>query len=300
MNPWLLSFLIFVFTVLGTLTLYQALFGNQQSIDYRLSPTSGGARPQIATTSADWLVKWHVRRLRATQVKDAPEKKLPEKLTHAGYRGVEWVARFQLGRVIAMVGATAVGAVVCKVAGRPWLLGAIGGVTLGYVVPTVVVSRMARARQRKMLRELPDVLALIVVSLEAGLSVGEVLRLVGRETLRQGQVLGRELTATSAQMSAGMTFEDTMKDFGARTGLDEIRSLAALLIQSEKIGARLAPALRAAADLLNSRRRLKAEEAARKSSIKMLFPLVFFILPAMLLVILGPAVIQLMEMFAKR
>ena len=79
--------------------------------------------------------------------------------------------------------------------------------------------------------------------------------------------------------------------------MDEIKSLAALLIQSEKIGARLAPALRASANLINSRRRMAAEEAARKASVKMLFPLVFFILPAMLLVILGPAVIQLMHVF---
>jgi tight adherence protein C len=151
-----------------------------------------------------------------------------------------------------------------------------------------------------MVRELPDVLTVIVVSLEAGIGVSEVLRLVGRETQRQGKILGRELTMTSAQMAAGMSFEDTLKDFGTRTGVDEIRSLAALLIQSEKIGARLAPALRAAAELLNARRRMSAEEAARKTSIKMLFPLVFFILPAMLLVILGPAVIQLMAVFANR
>jgi len=110
-------------------------------------------------------------------------------------------------------------------------------------------------------------------------------------------VLGRELTVTSAQLAAGVSFADALRDFGTRTGVDEIRSLAALLIQSEKIGARLAPALRAAADLLNSRRRMAAEEAARKTSIKMLFPLVFFILPAMLLVILGPAVIQIMATF---
>jgi len=300
MEPWLLSLVVFVVMVLGSLTLYHAIFGTQQELGYRLSGQEGVSRPQRVAVPADRLFRWHVRRLRASQSKDAPERKLPETLTRAGFRGVESVARFQLGRLGATLAAALAGALICKLTQRPWMLGGLGGLILGYVVPTVVVSRLARARQRRMLRELPDVLALIVVSLEAGLSVGEVLRLVGRETLRQGQVLGRELTATSAQMSAGMSFEDTMRDFGARTGVDEIRSLAALLIQSEKIGARLAPALRAAADLLNSRRRLKAEEAARKSSIKMLFPLVFFILPAMLLVILGPAVIQLIELFRNR
>ena len=140
----------------------------------------------------------------------------------------------------------------------------------------------------------------MVVSLEAGIAVTEVIRLVGRETSRQGHLFGRELSVTAAQMAAGMSFQDTLKDLADRTGVDEIKSLAALLIQSEKVGARLAPALRANAQLLNSRRRMAAEEAARKTSVKMLLPLVFFILPAMLLIILGPAAVQLIRMFEGR
>jgi tight adherence protein C len=296
MGPWSLPVLILVFTVVCSLTLYHAAFTPRPDLRDRLSrqdPASKHAGP----ASADRLVRWHVRRLRESQAKTPPDTRLPDTLTQAGYRGMDWVARYQLGRIAFVIAAVLVGVVACEITGKPWVLGAAVGFLFGYTIPRLVINRLAKARRRKMVRELPDVLALIVVSLEAGLSVGEVLRLVGRETLRQGQVLGRELSVTSAQMAAGMSFEDTLRDFGARTGVDEIRSLAALLIQSEKIGARLAPALRAAADLLNSRRRLKAEEAARKASIKMLFPLVFFILPAMLLVILGPAVIQLVEMF---
>jgi tight adherence protein C len=299
MDPWSLPVLIFVLTVLGSLTLYYAVFAPRQNLGGRLS-RQDASKSQAGSGSADRLIKWHVRRLRESQAKSPPNTKTAAVLTQAGFRGMESVARFQLGRIGAMIASVLMGIVLCEATAKPWVLGAAGGFLVGYTVPSLVISRLARARRRTMVRELPDVLALIVVSLEAGLSVGEVMRLVGRETLRQGQVLGRELSVTSAQMAAGMSFEDTMKDFGARTGVDEIRSLAALLIQSEKIGARLAPALRAAADLLNSRRRLKAEEAARKSSIKMLFPLVFFILPAMLLVILGPAVIQLIEMFRNR
>ncbi len=300
MDPLLLSILIFALAVLGGVTLYETLFGPRRNLGERLSNQPAEQRLKAGAVSADRLLRWRVRQLRESQTKTAPEHKLPETLTRAGFRGIESVARFQLGRFAIMAAASVAGVVFCAVTGRSWLLGGSSGFLLGYAIPTIVVSRLARARQRKMVRELPDVLALIVVSLEAGISVGEVLRLVGRETLRHGQELGRELTITSAQMAAGMSFEDTLRDFGARTGVDEIRSLAALLIQSEKIGARMAPALRAAADLLNSRRRLSAEEAARKSSIKMLFPLVFFILPAMLLVILGPAVIQIMEVFSKR
>ncbi len=297
MDPLVLSILIFILTVLGCIALYQTVFGGSRDLGGRLSVAEAESSPRSAAARAERLVRWQIRRLRETEATIGPEQKLPETLTQAGFRGLESVARFQLGRFAAMGAGAVLGAVLCVMTGKPWLLGVTSGFLLGYAIPTVVVSRVARARRRKMTRELPDVLALIVVSLEAGISVSEVLRLVGRETLRQGQVLGRELTVTSAQLAAGVTFEDALRDFGARTGVEEIRSLAALLIQSEKIGARLAPALRAAADLLNSRRRMAAEEAARKTSIKMLFPLVFFILPAMLLVILGPAVIQIMEVF---
>src|SRR5579875_660093 len=298
-DPLLLSVLVFILTALGCVTLYQTILCRPE-LEERLSipDTEPGARSGRARIPR--LVRWQVQRLRETQATIGPEQKLPETLTQAGFRGIESVARFQLVRFAAMGAGAVLGGVLCAATAKPWLLGSASGFLLGYAVPTVVVARMARARQRRMIHELPDVLALIVVSLEAGISVGEVLRLVGRETLRQGQVLGRELTVTSAQLAAGVSFEDALRDFGTRTGVEEIRSLAALLIQSEKIGARLAPALRAAADLLNSRRRMAAEEAARKTSIKMLFPLVFFILPAMLLVILGPAVIQIMEVFQKQ
>jgi len=297
MDPLTLSVLVFILTVLGGITLYQTVFGGAQDINERLSIQEAERGSKVGAARAKRLVRWQIRRLRETQATIGPEQKLPETLTQAGFRGMESVARFQLGRFVSMTGGGVAGALLCAAGGKPWLLGAASGFLLGYAIPTVVVGRVAQARRRKMTRELPDVLALIVVSLEAGISVAEVLKLVGRETLRQRQVLGRELTVTSAQLAAGVSFADALRDFGTRTGVDEIRSLAALLIQSEKIGARLAPALRAAADLLNSRRRMAAEEAARKTSIKMLFPLVFFILPAMLLVILGPAVIQIMATF---
>jgi tight adherence protein C len=299
MDPTTLSILIFILAVLGGVTLSQTFFNGQRELDERLLIQGPARTPKIGA-APDRLLRWHIRRLRETKSKNAPEQKLPDTLTQAGFRGMESVARFQLGRIALMVAGAVMGGGACVMLGKPLLLGAGGGFLLGYFIPTMILGRIAKRRRRKMTRELPDVLALLVVSLEAGISVGEVLKLVGRETLRQGQVLGRELTLTSAQMAAGMSLQDTLKDLGARTGVDEIRSLAALLIQSEKIGARLGPALRASADLLNSRRRLSAEEAARKSSIKMLFPLVFFILPAMLLVILGPAVIQLMRVFSSQ
>lgn len=186
MDPLLLSILIFILTVLGCIALYQTVFGGSRDLGGRLSVPEAESGSRSATAPAERLVKWQIRRLRETEATIGPEQKLPETLTQAGFRGIESVARFQLGRFAAMGAGAVLGAVLCAMTGKPWLLGVTSGFLLGYAIPTVVVSRVARARRRKMTRELPDVLALIVVSLEAGISVGEVLRLVGRETLRQG------------------------------------------------------------------------------------------------------------------
>jgi tight adherence protein C len=288
--------------ILGGITLYETLFGGKSDVSERLSAgpeAIRGFKSDGSQSHVERLLQWNIRRLRETRSRSA-SKKLPQTLALAGFRGIESLARVQLIR-LAIVGATTLaGVLLCVWARGPFLIGAVAGALVGYIIPKIVIGRIARARQRRITHELPDVLSLMVVCLEAGIGITEVIRLVGRETERQGRLLGRELTLTSKQMSAGMSFEQTLKDLGTRTGVDEVKSLAALLIQSEKIGARLGPALRASAELLNSRRRMSAEEAARKTSVKMLFPLIFFILPAMLAIILGPAVIQLMLVFQKQ
>ena len=109
-------------------------------------------------------------------------------------------------------------------------------------------------------------------------------------------MLGKELAIAAAEMGAGVSLEDAMSNLSQRTGVDDLKAIGAVFIQSKEIGGRLGPSLRAAAELLTSKRRLMAEEAAQKSSVKMLLPLVLLILPAMMLIILGPAAIQIFQM----
>ena len=191
MDPQLLSVLIFGLTVLGGITLYYSLSGGQSDLNERLSIGPGTEQGhKLGAANADRLLRWHMRRLRETKARNPNGQKLPGTLTHAGFRGLESVARFQLGRFAGMAAGGLAGLIVCLSTGKPWLIGAGGGLLLGYIIPTILISRIARARQRKMTHELPDVLALMVVSLEAGIGVTEVLRMVGRETARQGRVLG--------------------------------------------------------------------------------------------------------------
>ncbi|MFZ0888726.1 MAG: type II secretion system F family protein [Candidatus Binataceae bacterium] len=293
----------------AALALYPVLFGRGKGGRPRLpvwtgkaGPTSPATGPQgRITAKLGTLVEWQIRRLRRPQPSSlggSEIREIQKKLAEGGFRGVMPVAVFTLvrgGMVLAGAGVGFLAGV--RAGGAPVLIYSGAGAILGFLIPTFLVLHFAGTRQRRITAELPDVLALLVVSLEAGIGITDVIRLVGRETAKQGRLLGRELSDTASQMAAGVTLEESLRNLGDRTGVDELKSIAALLIQSEKIGARLGPALRASADLLNSRRRLAAEEAAQKTAIKILFPLVLLILPAMLLIILGPAILQLSKTF---
>jgi tight adherence protein C len=143
------------------------------------------------------------------------------------------------------------------------------------------------------------VLDLLVVCVEAGLGLFEAIKIFGAETARRGQAVGEELTFMSAEIAAGSRLGDALRGMAERTAVEDIKPLAATLIQSEQLGAQIAPALRASSDAMRARRRLRAEEAAQKASVKMLVPLVLFILPALIAILMGPAFIEIMRAFAR-
>ncbi|MCL5044832.1 MAG: type II secretion system F family protein [Deltaproteobacteria bacterium] len=177
-----------------------------------------------------------------------------------------------------------------------WL--GVGGL-VGYSLPLYYLSRRGRSRRRRIERELPDILDLLVVCVEAGLGLQEAIKVVGTEADRYGQSMGRELAIAGAEMAAGLSLGEAMRNLSERSGVEDLRTIAATLVQSEQLGAQLGPALRASSEALRSTRKLKAEEAAQKATVKMLFPLVLFVLPAMILVIIGPAIIQALNVMRR-
>jgi tight adherence protein C len=298
MSPLVFNLLLFVLTAVAGFTLYRAVWQPRAPAPDRLTGNTGVKGRLSGNLSAvvqHAIDRWPAGRPAASPV----ERKLSGTLTYAGFRGSRAAAAFHLGRGALMIGLSLIGITFAASAGKSVVGIAALGCFTGYMVPTFAIRRTARTRQRRIKAELPDVLALLVVSLEAGVGLSEAIKLVGREVERQGRVMGQELSATSAHMSAGRTLEDSLRDLGERTGVDEVKALAALAIQSHKAGAQIAPALRASAELLNSQRRLAAEEAAHKAAVKMLVPLVFLILPAMLLVVLGPAGLKMFRMFTQ-
>jgi tight adherence protein C len=202
---------------------------------------------------------------------------------------------FQLIRIISLLTIGIVGFIAATVfgvaAGRAFLITMVS-LAAGYFLPLLYLRRRANKRQKDIARQLSDVLDLLVVCVEAGLGLFEAIKIVGDETERQGQAIGTELALVSVEVAAGGSLGQALRNLSDRTAVEDLRPLAATLIQSEQLGSQIGPALRASSDSLRTKRRLRAEEAAQKSTIKILFPLVLFILPAMLIVLLAPAMIQ--------
>jgi tight adherence protein C len=182
--------------------------------------------------------------------------------------------------------------------GYGWVVGLIGACwsgVLGYVFPPVYVGARRRKRQKEMQKALPDALDLLVVCVEAGLALNQALVRVSEETERLSTILAEQLALVNLEIRAGTPRDEALRNLGERTGLEDIKSLVAMLIQTDRFGTSIAQALRVQADTLRTKRRQRAEEAAAKTTIKLVFPLVLFIFPAMFVVILGPALIQILE-----
>jgi tight adherence protein C len=166
---------------------------------------------------------------------------------------------------------------------------------LGYVAPTIFIGGRIRRRQKEMQKALPDALDLLVVCVEAGLGLNQALVRVSEEIERLSPVLSEQFALVNLEIRAGTPRDDAFRNMGERTGLDDLKSLMAMLIQTDRFGTSIAQALRVQADTLRTKRRQRAEEAAAKTTIKLVFPLVLFIFPAMFVVILGSAMIQIFQ-----
>jgi len=166
---------------------------------------------------------------------------------------------------------------------------------VGFYLPTIYIAMRQRARHAEILSSLPDGLDLMVVCVEAGLGLGAALQRVGVEIRLGSPELSEELSLVNQEMQTGIARTDALRNLAERTGVDDVYSLVAMLIQTDRLGTSVAQSLRAHAESMRTRRRQRAEQMARKASIKLAFPLVFLIFPALLVIILGPAGIQLLK-----
>ncbi len=167
-----------------------------------------------------------------------------------------------------------------------------------FYLPDIVVWFLGKHRKDAIFLGLPDVLDLLVVCVEAGLGLDQAMRKVSEEMKKSCRILSDEFTLCNFQLQMGRARNEVLQDLGARTGVDDLRSLAAILIQADKFGSSVAQALRVQSDSMRVRRRQLAEEKAAKTAVKLIFPLVLFIFPAIFVVLVGPAAITIVnEMF---
>jgi len=220
------------------------------------------------------------------------------RLHQAGYRGNRAVRIFWGLRIFLCVAFGFGGMFIALMSNssmNDFLLLSGVGVFAGYMLPALTVFRKARTRVREMKETLPDTLDLIVVCVEAGMGVDSALTRVGREQNNQGLALGEEFLLATQEMQAGAPRKEALLRLADRAGIDELKAMVTFLTQTEEMGGSISRSLRVYAETMRDKRSQRAEEAARKTVIKLIFPLVFFILPAIFILLLGPPGLEIMQ-----
>jgi len=219
--------------------------------------------------------------------------KLQQRLIASGYRNQEALVVFFGIRLTTAL--AAFGIMMAGIVTRASLPMAVLGAALGYLLPSMGLARMAKKRQHKIRLGLPDALDLLVVSVEAGLGLDQAIQRVGDELNFAHPDLAGELRMINLELRAGKARVEALRNLATRTGVDDIESLVAMLIQTDKFGTSVAQSLRVHSETVRTKRRQRAEEMAAKTGAKMVFPLVFCIFPAIFVVTIGPAAIKFVQ-----
>jgi tight adherence protein C len=267
------------------------------TIDRRLGEVTGTLGSSSFEAAADYerVVTDTLKRLAnaAPRSSVSERSRLQQRLVTAGYRGTEALVVFAGIRVaLALLGFVLVATPILM---RPNFMLAPITCAFGYILPTMVLARVARARQHRIRLSLPDALDLLVVSVEAGLGLDQALQRVGQELEYAHPELCEELRLINLELRAGKARSDALHNLAERTGVDDVASLAAMLVQTDKFGTSVAQSLRVHSETLRTKRRQRAEEAAAKTGVKMVFPLVICIFPAVWVVTIGPAAIKFIQ-----
>ena len=220
------------------------------------------------------------------------------KLNQAGFRAENAAEVFWSLKMIGLVGGFFVGGgavIVTRGVDIDSITYAGGIAFLMFFMPGIVLWFITKSRQDNIFYGLPDALDLMVVCVEAGLGLDQAMRKVAEEMKASYRVIGEEFALCNLQLQMGRARNDVLHDLGRRTGVDDLKALAAILIQADKFGSSVAQALRVQSDSMRTRRRQMAEEKAAKTAVKLIFPLVLFIFPAIFIVLVGPAAITMVN-----
>jgi tight adherence protein C len=217
---------------------------------------------------------------------------------HAGYRGDTPVMLYFGAKTLLAVLFPVIAYIYIMLGGAKFGTNAMLAILLasgaiGYYLPNFVLSRLVFVRQREIFESFPDAADLLMVCVEAGLGLDAALVKVAEEMRLKSEALAEELHLVNLELRAGSSREKALRNLALRTGVEEVNTFATMLIQADRFGTSIGDSLRVFSQELRTKRQLRAEEMAAKIPLKLLFPMVFCIFPALLLVLLGPAFIQI-------
>jgi tight adherence protein C len=296
----------FGFIVLIIYSAYALLAPGQSAVSERLqklTPAAGGSARSTAPVKRKGLIERVADPLeKIAPPSPAEARKIKRLLMTAGYRGVNASTIYRGLQLSTLFGFPLLILGWTLFYPRPldkviiWTLLAF---VAGFILPRFVLGRLIKRRQLKIRWALPDALDLMVVSIEAGMGLNAAMNHVGSELKAVHPDLCDEFELANLEIRVGREREEALRNMSERTGVDDLRSFVAMLIQADRFGTSIAQAVRVYADSLRVKRRQRAEQAAQKAAVKLLFPLACFLFPTLFIVALGPAILSLMDTFAK-
>jgi tight adherence protein C len=303
MNGHQLVFLLIVFIVVAGLVLAALAIFSPVPLRERLHAFRGVPEEPVKRGEGEWVER--VARVAKPLTKlSLPEEgwersPLRTKFINAGWRGSSAPTLYFAAKTALSLGIPALLALLLvgsmTDARNSFMLVLFFSAAVGYYLPNIVLSRTASRRQRDIFENIPDALDLMTVCVEAGLSMERALTKVAAEIDVKSVVLAQELQLVLMEMRAGFSKEKALRNFALRSGVEDVDTLVAMLIQAERFGTGMGDSLRVHADSLRHKRTLLAEEMAAKIGLKLLFPLIFCMFPSLILVLMGPAGIRIVK-----
>lgn len=301
MNPIQLVFLGLVFVVVVALCLGASALLRPNVARQRLIGLVADT-PQRPQAKDGWL-RWVAKLTQPISKLSMPEEGFEKssirlRFAHAGIRNAAAAPAFFGVKTLLTLGLPLLGFVLLTLSGSPLtgntlLLAMLALAALGYYGPNLVLSQRVATRQRDIFESFPDALDLMTVCVEAGLGTEAAMMRVAEDLQFKSPALADELRIVNLELRAGADRERALRNLAIRTGVEEVDGFVSMISQAERFGTSIAASLRIHSDMLRTRRRQRAEEAAAKIALKLLFPLIFCIFPSLMVVLMGPAMIQI-------
>jgi len=308
----LITISTFVCISLGMMGAYWLLYKPQSATTERLKRLRSNAPTGTATATAISFDEGSrgaelAERLASPLMRLAPPsaaeaKKLQKQLMQAGFRSETAPIIYRGIQLATLFGFPGVVAVICVLLAKPldsvllWLLSAF---VIGFFLPRYVLKRVINSRKQRVRWGLADALDLMVISVEAGLGLNAAMMKVNNKLNQVHPDIYEEFELANLEIRVGRDREKALRNLAERTGVDDLHSLVAMLIQTDRFGTSVARAIRVFSDSLRTKRRQRAEQAAQKAAVKLLFPLACFLFPTLFIALMGPAVLQLIDTFGK-